>query len=149
MDVTARTPVVNGHSVEIGAATWNKNETSVRNRYVTANGGFSPRSSSEIPVGDLTRIIEWVAEHDELSVRDCAAIINALAASVQRQSASESNAIRGEVPASPMVERREWSDSLREQTLEALDNSLPLPDGKLHIKKYLRRIWYVRPVGTY
>ncbi|MBL8600479.1 MAG: hypothetical protein JNK72_01000 [Myxococcales bacterium] len=75
----------NGHSVEVGAATWDANARSVRNRYTTASGGFSPRSSSEVPMGDLAPMIELVAENDELSVADCARIIKALSESIVRQ----------------------------------------------------------------
>ena len=74
-----------GHSVEIGAATWDAKDRSVRNRYQTASGGFSPHSSSEVPVGDLVPMLELVAKCDELSVAQCARIINALSASILRQ----------------------------------------------------------------
>lgn len=85
MEVEHSTEVVDGHSVEIGKATWSPKDRSVRDRYQTASGGFSPRSSSEVPMRDLERIIEFVAQHDELSVTECAKIINALSASILRQ----------------------------------------------------------------
>jgi hypothetical protein len=75
----------NGHSIEIGAATWDSKDRSVRNRYQTASGGFSPHSSSEVPVGDLVPMIELVAKCDDLSIDQCARIINALSASLLRQ----------------------------------------------------------------
>ncbi|AUX46996.1 uncharacterized protein SOCE26_085070 [Sorangium cellulosum] len=75
----------NGHSIEIGAATWDPSDRSVRNRYQTASGGFSPHSSSEIPVDDLVPLIEFLAKHDELSIEQCAKVINALSVSILRQ----------------------------------------------------------------
>lgn len=42
-----------GHQIEFGRATWNEDRRSVRNRYPTASGGFSPHSSSEIPIEDV------------------------------------------------------------------------------------------------
>jgi hypothetical protein len=47
----------NDHKIEFGAATWDKNSVSVRNRYPTSTGGFSPRSSSEIPIEDVKIIV--------------------------------------------------------------------------------------------
>jgi hypothetical protein len=67
------------------AATWNSKDRSVRNRYQTASGGFSPHSSSEVPVGDLVPMLELVAKYDELSVAQCASIIGTLSASILRQ----------------------------------------------------------------
>lgn len=87
MKVQIGSEVVNGHSVEIGVATWDdgNNCRSVRNRYLTASGGFSPHSSSEIPIEDLVPILCFVAQNDALSVADCAEIIQALGASIGRQ----------------------------------------------------------------
>lgn len=48
----------NGHKIEFGKATWNENATSIRNRYLTSNGGFSPRSSSEIPIEDVKILLK-------------------------------------------------------------------------------------------
>lgn len=74
-----------GHVIEIGQATWDSDETSVRNRYPTSNGGFSPRSSSELPIRDLRGIIETVAKEDRLEPKDIAAMISALSASLERK----------------------------------------------------------------
>ena len=75
----------NGHSIEIGEATWGNNARSVRSRYPTSTGGFSPHSSPETPICDLVPMLELVAQHDELSTLDCAAIINVLLASIIRR----------------------------------------------------------------
>ena len=74
-----------GHKIEIGSATWNESARSVRDRWPTANGGFSPRSSSEIPMESLPEIIEFAATHNELSIQDCCRLISALSDSIKRQ----------------------------------------------------------------
>jgi hypothetical protein len=56
----------------------------VRDRWPTVTGGFNPRSSSEVPMKSLVPMLEFVAEHDELSLVECASIIEALAASIRR-----------------------------------------------------------------
>jgi len=74
------------HSIEIGEATWDATETSIRSRYDSATSGkFSPHGSSELPLYDLQPIMEVAAKHDLLSVAECAAIIEALAESIRRQ----------------------------------------------------------------
>ena len=85
MKVTHSNPVANGHSVEIGQASWDENAFSIRNRYKTANGGFSPRSSSEFPISDLVPLAKFAAQHDKLSISECMQIITALSESVLRQ----------------------------------------------------------------
>jgi hypothetical protein len=75
-----------GHRIEIGHSSWdNGADRSVRDRWPTVTGGFNPRSSSEVPMKSLVPMLEFVAEHDELSVVECAAIIVALAASIRRR----------------------------------------------------------------
>ena len=75
-----------GYSVEIGAATWNPEGRSLRNRYATVNGGFNPHSSSEVPIGDLVPMLQFAGEHDALTTLQCAVIIESLSASIRRQS---------------------------------------------------------------
>jgi hypothetical protein len=75
-----------GHLIEFGAATWDPKATSVRNRYPTSSGGFSPHSSSEIPLEDFEPMVVEIANRDLLSPGACARIIQALAQSVARQS---------------------------------------------------------------
>lgn len=75
----------NGHSIELGEATWDNNARSVRSRYKTSTGGFSPRSSPETPIYDLVPMLQLVAKHDELSPVECAEIISVLAESIKRQ----------------------------------------------------------------
>ena len=77
-----------GHSIEIGASTWQSGvERSIRDRWPAPNSpsGFNPRSSSEVPMASLVPMLTFAAQHDELSAADCADIIGALAASIKRQ----------------------------------------------------------------
>ncbi len=48
----------NGHKIEFGKATWDESTVSLRNRYLTSNGGFSPRSSGEIPIEDIKILVK-------------------------------------------------------------------------------------------
>lgn len=61
----------NGHILELGKATWNEDDTSVRNRYPTKSGGFNPRSSSEIPLHDIIDIVKFIAESQYFTPSDC------------------------------------------------------------------------------
>ncbi len=85
MQVTKTKDLGDGHKIEIGKATWDENQTSVRNRYPTSTGGFSPRSSSELPLDDVSEIVTMVAEEDLLSPSELADIISTLSASLKRQ----------------------------------------------------------------
>ncbi len=86
MNVEHSMTVSAGHSIELGASTWNpEGERSIRDRWVTASGGFSPRSSSEVPIGSLVPMLTFAAQHDELTASECAEIISALADSIKRQ----------------------------------------------------------------
>lgn len=78
--------ITDRHTIEIGGATWDEDERSVRDRWDLPDGRFSPRCSSEIPMESLVPIMEFVAKHNELSVAQCADIIAALAASISRRS---------------------------------------------------------------
>jgi hypothetical protein len=85
MEVQHQISLGGGHSVELGQATWDLTTRSIRNRYPTSTGGFSPRSSSEIPIDDIVDMTKFAAQHDELSAAQCADIIKALAESIERQ----------------------------------------------------------------
>jgi len=85
MDVQDTVDLGQGHLIEFGRATWNPEDRSVRNRYPTSTGGFSPRSSSEIPLLDLEPLAIETARRDLLSSAAAARIIEALAASIARQ----------------------------------------------------------------
>lgn len=86
MDVQHVKSLGAGHSLELGRSTWDPdNARSIRDRWATAGGGFSPRSSSEVPIASLTPMIEFAAAHDELTTAECAEIITALAASIKRR----------------------------------------------------------------
>jgi hypothetical protein len=75
-----------GHIIEIGESTWDpQNARSIRDRWPTATGGFSPHSSSEVPMTSLVPMLSFAAQHDELSAAQCADIIAHLAASIKRQ----------------------------------------------------------------
>lgn len=83
MNVTDRLEISDGYSIEWGEATWDQSDASVRNRYETASGGFSPRSSSELPIGDLEYLVIHSAERrhlaPDLMQRMAHALIDALA----------------------------------------------------------------------
>ena len=87
MEVKKTKDLGDGHLIEIGIPTWDetKTQTTVRNRYPTVTGGFSPRSSSELPLGDIKDITTVVAEADLLKPKDLAEMIAALSASLGRQ----------------------------------------------------------------
>jgi hypothetical protein len=75
-----------GHLIEIGESTWDpQHARSIRDRWPTSTGGFSPRSSSEVPIESLVPMLTFAAQHDELSAAECSAIIAALAGSIGRQ----------------------------------------------------------------
>jgi hypothetical protein len=86
MNVQQTLDLGDGHLIELGEATWDpQNARSVRDRWPTATGGFSPRSSSEVPMSSLVPMLTFAAQHDELSAAECAEIIIALANSIRRQ----------------------------------------------------------------
>jgi len=76
-----------GHTIEIGIPTWDDTETqtSIRNRYPTSTGGFSPRSSSEIPLADVRHITVAAADDDLLTEAEIADIMIALSSSLFRR----------------------------------------------------------------
>jgi len=74
-----------GHLIEFGAATWDESQTSIRNRYPTSTGGFSPRSSSEIPIRDMVRLTIETFRHDLMTIREATDIIRAAAEFIERQ----------------------------------------------------------------
>lgn len=86
MNVQHATNVSPGHSIELGESTWDpQGARSIQDRWVTPAGGFSPRSSSEVPITSLVPMLSFAAQHDELTASECAAIIAELANSIQRQ----------------------------------------------------------------
>jgi hypothetical protein len=86
MDVQHTNPLGGGHSIELDRSTWDpQGARSIRDRWTTQAGGFSPRQSSEVPIASLKPMIEFAAAHNELTAAECAEIIAALAASIKRQ----------------------------------------------------------------
>ncbi len=75
MNVRKTIELEDGHKIEFGDATWDEDVKSVRNRYPTSTGGFSPRSSSEIPIGDITIIVTESIKHGYLSQNEILDII--------------------------------------------------------------------------
>ena len=84
MEVEYAKDLGNGHRIEIGRSTWDETERSIRDRWPTSTGGFNPRSSSEVPMPSLLPMILFAAQHDELSVAECAEMISHLATSIMR-----------------------------------------------------------------
>jgi len=74
-----------GHTIEIGVATWDDQETSIRNCYLTRPGEFSPRNSNEISLGDVKEIVTVIADEDLLDPRDIADLIAVLSTSLSRR----------------------------------------------------------------
>jgi hypothetical protein len=90
-DPTRTIPISDYHCIEVGAATWNPEETSIRSRYDAPDSGrFSPHASSELPLEDLLPIMQAAGRDDLLDSFTCARIISALAASIERQSHTSS-----------------------------------------------------------
>lgn len=57
MNVQHTNTVGPGHLIELGESTWDpQGARSIRDRWVTAAGGFSPRSSSEVPIASLGHV---------------------------------------------------------------------------------------------
>jgi len=85
MDVEAKHIVGKGHSIEFDNSTWDKKQKSVRNRYTTAKGGFSPHSSSEMPITDVASMAIQTLNRDFLSLNDALAVLDAAVRSVRRK----------------------------------------------------------------
>lgn len=85
MQVVKTKDLGDGHKIEIGKATWDEDQTSVRNRYPTATGGFSPRSSSEIPLDDVSEILTMVTDEDLIAPPELVNLIVSLSESLKRQ----------------------------------------------------------------
>ena len=85
MKVTKTKDLGDGHKIEIGKATWDEEDTSIRNRYPTSTGGFSPHSSSEIPLHDVPEIVSMVIDEDLLSPKELCDLINGISKSIERQ----------------------------------------------------------------
>ena len=75
-----------GHLIEIGQSMDPEgDDRSVRDRWPTRTGGFSPHSSPEVAISSLVPMLTFAAQHDELTAAQCAEIIMGLAASIRRQ----------------------------------------------------------------
>jgi hypothetical protein len=77
-----------GHLLEAGRATWDESQVSIRDRYPTCNGGFTPGSSSEIPMGDISELAVFAAEQNLLSQSELVNIHCAVSASLARRNGS-------------------------------------------------------------
>lgn len=85
MNVKDKVDLGNDHFIEFGDSTWDKEEESVRNRYPTSTGGFSPRSSSEIALHDIEPIVIETARRNKLPKDTIMRIIRELMNSLERQ----------------------------------------------------------------
>jgi hypothetical protein len=79
MQVKEKVDLGDGHFIEFGSSTWDETQESIRNRYPTSTGGFSPHSSSEMPLGDLEELILASARHGWIDVATMKRIMEALA----------------------------------------------------------------------
>jgi hypothetical protein len=102
MDVDEHVDIEDGYSIEWGTSSWSDHSLSVRNRYETSTGGFSPHSSSELPIGDLEHLIVESAKRDHIDPDTAARMIEALAASISRQ--AEEAALPDSTSMSPKFE---------------------------------------------
>jgi hypothetical protein len=79
------------HQIEIGGASWDSNETSIRRRYDNPDSGrFSPYGSSELPLYALEDLIRVASENDILDPASCSNMISSLAASLARLAGNKS-----------------------------------------------------------
>ncbi len=85
MEVEEVISVEDGHSIEFGVSTWHKGSKSIRNRYVTQSGGFSPHSSSEMPIGDVFYLAIETARRDYLSPDEALELLQVVLDSLKRQ----------------------------------------------------------------
>jgi hypothetical protein len=69
-----------GHRIEFGTSSWDDTEESVRDRWPTRNGGFSPHSSSEVPLRCVELLAVETLCRDKLGP---AATVNILRAAVE------------------------------------------------------------------
>lgn len=89
MNVEEQVDIEEGYSIEWGTSSWSDNALSVRNRYETSTGGFSPHSSSELPIGDLKHLVVESAKRDYIDPDTAARMIEELAASISRHSGDD------------------------------------------------------------
>ncbi len=75
VDETKTVDLGGGHKIEFGKASWDNTKTSIRNRYPTSTGGFSPRSSSEIPIDDLPILIKEALKKGYINAKEIKTII--------------------------------------------------------------------------
>lgn len=75
MNVKKEIDLGSGHKIEFGEATWDNTKVSIRNRYPTSSGGFSPRSSSEIPIEDIKFLIIESIKNGYISKTDIKDVI--------------------------------------------------------------------------
>lgn len=85
MKVSKTKTITDNYSIEIGQATWDESEISIRNRYKTSNGGFSPRSSSELPIADVYHIASMAIENDLIVPKKLAVLLKEISESLNRQ----------------------------------------------------------------
>jgi len=79
------------HQIEIGGASWDPNETSIRRRYDHPESGrFSPHGSSELPLDALEDLIRVASENDILNPAACSNMISHLAVSLARMASRPS-----------------------------------------------------------
>lgn len=86
MDVKDRVQDSEGHSIEWGAATWNPNDLSIRNRYDNVDSGkFNRSGSGEIPWKDFNLMINHSISRGKFSKEELAEILVSIAANLKEQ----------------------------------------------------------------
>ncbi|GAH76301.1 unnamed protein product [marine sediment metagenome] len=84
MNVIDSLEIGDGHIIEWGHSTWDPAAVSIRDRYPTATGGFSPHSSSELPIQDLEHLVTAASNWNLLDSHSMARMIEALAVALRR-----------------------------------------------------------------
>ncbi len=84
MNVPETIDLGNGHLIEIGNASWDDAQTSIRNRYPNSNGEKTS-CTSEIPLTDLESIVVAVVHRDLLDVGTTVRLIEKLTVSLARR----------------------------------------------------------------
>jgi|GEM_PF-1001260 len=83
------------YRLEFGISTWTENQSSknqtesVRNRYDTEEGRFSPHGSSEIPLGDIPLIITECLKRDKIPLSDMLEILHEVSNSINRRTLNQ------------------------------------------------------------
>ena len=86
MNVEDKLVIDNFHSIEWGAATWDEDDFSIRNRFDGEAGRFNKASSSEIPWTDFNQMIIESIRRNHFTNDEIANITRAIADNISQRS---------------------------------------------------------------